>query len=43
MYDIKKALELNKKLIYDTQEYISNNPETGYKEYKTNKYMATEK
>lgn len=38
----KNALEKHKKLILDTERYIWNNPETGYKEYKTSAYMERE-
>jgi len=33
------AVEKYKQLILDTERYIWNNPETGYKEFKTSKYM----
>lgn len=33
------AVEKNRKLILDAQDYIWNNPETGYKEFKTSAYM----
>ena len=35
----KKAVEKNKELIWKTYEYIWKNPETGYKEWKTHKYL----
>lgn len=37
---IINAVEKNRKLILGTERYIWANPETGYKEYKTDKYMA---
>lgn len=40
MERIISAVEKNKQLILDTERYIWKNPETGYKEFKTNKYMA---
>ncbi len=40
MNAITNAVEKNRKLILDTERYIWANPETGYKEYKTDKYMA---
>ena len=39
MKDISKAVEKYKKLILDSERYIWNNPETGYKEIKTSAYM----
>lgn len=33
------AVEKNEKLILESHKYIWNNPETGYKEYKTSKYL----
>ncbi|MBQ8849313.1 MAG: amidohydrolase [Clostridia bacterium] len=39
MQDISCAVEKFKKLIYETEKYIFNNPETGYKEKKTSKYL----
>ena len=39
MFDFNKAVDKHKKLIIDTQNYIWANPETGYKEFKTSKYM----
>lgn len=39
MQALKNAVEKHKQLILDTERYIWNNPETGYKEYKTNKYL----
>ena len=40
MKAIIAAVEKNKKLILETERYIWNNPETGYKEFKTTAYMA---
>ena len=37
---LKKAVEKHSKLILDAERYIWANPETGYKEVKTSKYMA---
>ena len=37
---IIEAVENNRKLILDTERYIWNNPETGYREWKTSKYLA---
>jgi len=37
---MKKYLEKHKKLILDAEKYIWNNPETGFKEYKTQAYLA---
>ena len=34
-----EAVEKNRELILDTQNYIWANPETGFKEFKTSKYM----
>jgi len=39
MYKQIAAVEKYRYLIFDTQNYIWSNPETGYKEYKTSKYM----
>lgn len=39
MKDFISRLDKYKKLILDTQDYIWANPETGYKEYKTSKYL----
>ena len=36
---LKSAVEKNKQLIFDTQDYIWKNPETGFREVKTSKYM----
>lgn len=33
------AVEKHKQLILDTERYIWENPETGYKEFKTTAYM----
>lgn len=40
MNDIRKAVEKYKDLILEAERYIWKNPETGYKEVKTSKYMA---
>ena len=40
MQDIIKAVEKNRQLILDAERAIWKTPETGYKEFKTNKYMA---
>jgi amidohydrolase len=37
---IIEAVENNRKLILDTERYIWNNPEPGYREWKTSKYLA---
>ena len=39
MQDIKLAVEKHSQLILDTERYIWNNPETGYKEVKTSAYL----
>ncbi len=39
MKDIKKAVEQYRSLILEAERYIWQNPETGYKEYKTNTYL----
>ena len=39
MNAIITAVEKHRKLILDTERYLWANPETGYKEYKTSKYM----
>ncbi|MBQ8588485.1 MAG: amidohydrolase [Clostridia bacterium] len=39
MDKFNSAVEKYKQLILDTERYIWNNPETGYKEVKTSKYM----
>ena len=36
---IISAVEKHRELIFDTLDYIWKNPETGYKEFKTSKYM----
>ena len=36
---ITTAVEKHRELIFDTLDYIWRNPETGYKEFKTSKYM----
>ena len=40
MEKLKAAVEKNRQLILDAEKYIWKNPETGYKEVKTSKYMA---
>lgn len=40
MNKIIDAVEKNSKLILEAERYIWNNPETGYKEFKTSKYMS---
>ena len=40
MQDLIKAVEKNKDLILKSERFIWENPETGYKEFKTTKYMA---
>jgi len=37
--NISKAVDKYRELILTTERYIWNNPETGYKEFKTSKYM----
>ncbi len=39
MQEINAAVEKHRQLILDAERYIWNNPETGYKEYKTSAYM----
>ncbi len=39
MSDYTKYVEKHRKLILDSLDYIWKNPETGYKEWKTHKYM----
>jgi len=39
MQKLLKAVDKHEQLILDTERYIWKNPETGYKEYKTSKYM----
>lgn len=39
MENCKKAVEKNKQLIIDAFDYIWQNPETGYKEWKTHSYL----
>ena len=39
MQAINKALARHEKMILSAERYIWENPETGYKEYKTDKYM----
>ncbi len=40
MKDLKNAVEKNKQLILDTERFIWEHPETGYKEFETSAYMA---
>ena len=40
MKNIDRAVEKYRELILDTERYVWRNPETGYKETKTSKYMA---
>lgn len=40
MKNIIEAVEKHKQLILDSERYIWENPETGYKEHKTSAYMA---
>ena len=40
MEKIIKAVEKYRRLILDAESYIWQNPETGYKEFKTTKYLA---
>ncbi len=40
MKKLTDAVQKYEKLILDAERYIWKNPETGYKEYKTSKYMA---
>lgn len=42
MKAIELAIEKSRKLILDTERYIWNNPETGYKEVKTSAYLENE-
>ena len=39
MKKLNDAVEKNRRLILDAERYIWQNPETGYKEFKTHKYM----
>ena len=39
MNGIANAVDKHRKLILDAERYIWSNPETGYKEFKTSKYM----
>ena len=39
MQKLLNAVEKNRKLMADATDYIWKNPETGYKEYKTSKYL----
>ncbi len=40
MKNIKKIIEKYSELMTDAEDYIWHNPEVGYKEFKTDKYMA---
>ena len=40
MNNITKAVEKHRDLILAAERYIWQNPETGYKEFKTSAYMA---
>ena len=40
MKDIKNAVEKYRSMILEAERYIWANPETGYKEFKTSKYLA---
>ena len=40
MENINRAIDAYKDTILEAERYIWNNPETGYKEYKTSAYMA---
>ena len=40
MIDIIKAVEKQRDLMFEAEEYIWNNPETGYKEFKTTAYLV---
>ncbi len=40
--DVAEAVEKHRNLIWEAEKYIWENPETGYKEYKTSAYMAAE-
>ena len=40
MEKLLRAVDKNKQLILDAERYIWQNPETGYKEYKTSAYLA---
>ena len=39
MQHIIDAVQKNRQLILDAERYIWANPETGFKEFKTNEYM----
>lgn len=39
MQELLNAVDKHRKLILDTERYVWKNPETGFKEYKTSKYM----
>lgn len=40
MDEIYKAIEKNRKIIFDAEKFVWEHPETGYKEYKTTEYLA---
>ena len=40
MKHLLNAVDKHRQLILDAERYIWKNPETGYKEFKTSKYMA---
>ena len=40
MQKLRSAVDKHRKLILDAERYIWKNPETGYKEFKTSKYLA---
>ena len=40
MQDLIHAVDKNRQLILDTERFVWQHPETGYKEEKTNQYMA---
>ena len=40
MEKISAAVEKHRQLILDAERYIWKNPETGYKEFKTSRYLA---
>ncbi len=40
MYDIIKAVEKQREMMFEAEEYLWKNPETGYKEFKTTAYLV---
>ena len=42
MKQFAQRVEKYRQLIFDAEKYIWQNPETGYKEFKTTAYLATE-